>query len=313
MSADVSTEETTSEDVTAEAEAAATPAEEAPAAEKPAGEAPAEASAEAPAEAAAEPAEAKPPEKPKHPSGVDPDARFAEGIKEKEKGKEAYEKGNYEAAVEAWCMARGSFKYIVERKLYEDNPEKLEEVYQLQVLINLNLAQASLKNKEFYQAVTHANKVLEVEPRNVKALYRKAAALIDASAFVEAKDTINKLLDVEPGNAKAKQMMLDAERKERASLKSSKKAARKIIGNFERDPRAGLTFRENVKRVASFLIEYVLSIDVSALVKYYRKEVMSIITCRRFFKRKVVASPAEKKGRPRAKQEDEDVDDKKED
>lgn len=306
MSADASAEETPSEDVTAKA------ADHDSHEDGCGCDASAESGGAGPgADEAA--VEAKPPEKPKHPSGVDPDARFAEGIKEKEKGKQAYESGNYEAAVEAWCMARGSFKYIVERKLYEDNPEKLQEVYQLQVLINLNLAQASLKNKEFYQAVNHANKVLEVEPNNVKALYRKAAALIDASAFSEAKETIKKLLDVEPGNAMAKQMMLDAERKERLSLKSSKKAARKIIGNFERDPRAGLTFRENIKRLTTDVVEYALSIDVAALVKYYRKEAMSFITCRRCFKRKVVAAPAEKKGRSRAKQEEDDIDESKED
>lgn len=221
-------------------------------------------------------AESKPAEKPKHPSGVDPDARFAEGLKEKEKGKVAYEKADYEAAIEAWCMARGSFKYIVERKLYEDNEEKLQEVYKLQVLINLNLAQACLKNKEFYQAVTHANKVLEVEPDNTKALYRKASALIDASAFSEAKETLRHLLKVEPGSATAKQMMNDAERKEKASLKSSKKAARKMVANFERDPRAGLTIRESVERRARFLIEAILSFDVDAWVKYYRKELMRL-------------------------------------
>mmetsp|Transcript_117601 Transcript_117601/g.183726 ORF Transcript_117601/g.183726 Transcript_117601/m.183726 type:complete len:259 (-) Transcript_117601:48-824(-) len=208
---------------------------------------------------------------PKKVNGVDPHERFAEGVRQKEQGKEAYAQGNYEEAVDAWCMARGTFKHIVERELFKDNPEKLEEVKQLQLVVNLNLAQGYLKNKEFHQAVTHANKVLEVEPQNEKALYRKAAALIDASSYAEAKDTLDRLLEVDPSNASAKQMLNDVARKSAASAKSRKKAAQKMMAGMQRDPRTELTHKEYLFEKGSQLLERALSIDIATHLSDLRR------------------------------------------
>lgn len=217
--------------------------------------------------------------------GSDPQVQLAKGVKEKDRGKEAYAKGDYEEAVEAWRRARGTFNNIIEQKLFKDDPAKLEEVEQLQLLINLNLAQGCLKNGQFHEAVSHANKVLEVEPRNEKALHRKAAALMDASSFNKARETLNILLEVDPSSALAKQMLNENARKAAASQKSAKRVSRKMMEGMERDPRTGLTWKEWGKKEASNLIERVLSIDVAALVAS-TPQVRSLRWCRRRCQRK---------------------------
>jgi len=211
--------------------------------------------------------------------GVNPNERLAEGLREKDRGKEAYAKGNYEEADEAWCMARGSLKYIIEKELFKDDPDKLQEVKQLQVVINLNLAQGCLKMNKFQQAISHANKVLEVEPRNEKALYRKASALIDGSLFSEASKTLNILLEEDPTNASARQMLSDIARKAASSKKSDQKAAKKMMAGLERDPRTGLTWTEWGKKEAMDLIESVLPWNLAATYRDLR----SLRWCRRRF------------------------------
>jgi len=214
-------------------------------------------------------------------NGVDPHACFDEGLQEKDRGKDAYAKGKYEEAVTAWCMARGTFKHIVERDLFKDNPAKLAEVKQLQVLINLNLAQGCLKNGQFQQAISHANKVLEVEPRNEKALHRKAAALIDASMYNKAREVLNTLLEVDPNNASAKKMLNDVARKVAMAAKSAKRVSRAMMGGMDRDPRTGLTWKEWGQREASVLLERVLSTDVAAHLQELRVVRMLCRRCQR--------------------------------
>jgi len=169
--------------------------------------------------------------------GVNPEERLNGGLADKEKGSKAYAEGDYENAIEAWCMARGMMKHILERGMFDDDPEKTEFVRNTLKAIYLNLSQGYLKNKEFYQAVQQANMVLEEDPQNTKALYRKASAQIHGSLFEEARKTLQLLLEAEPGNAAALQLLQEVARKEKTSAKSGKKAARKIFANIGHDHR----------------------------------------------------------------------------
>eukprot|EP00408_Alexandrium_pacificum_P033526 CAMPEP_0171272484 /NCGR_PEP_ID=MMETSP0790-20130122/61783_1 /TAXON_ID=2925 /ORGANISM="Alexandrium catenella, Strain OF101" /LENGTH=80 /DNA_ID=CAMNT_0011741423 /DNA_START=21 /DNA_END=260 /DNA_ORIENTATION=+ len=78
-------------------------------------------------------------------------------------------------------------KHILERGFYKDDEAKLAEVRATLLSVHLNLAQGSLKNEEFYQAVQHCGRALEIDPRNTKALYRKASGQLMGSLFLDAK------------------------------------------------------------------------------------------------------------------------------
>jgi len=171
----------------------------------------------------------------------------------------AWQKDDFEGAIEAWSMARGTIKHILERKFFEGYPDKIAECEEQHIKLHLNLAQASLKNKEFHQAITFCNKVL-FEPchdiKNVKALYHKSRAYIMGSQFDEARETIGLLLEMEPGNAAALQLRLDADRTEKAARASAQKAAQKIFRGMkaDHDERIPLSVPEQAKdRVWSWL------------------------------------------------------------
>merc|ERR1719240_1384951 len=88
----------------------------------------------------------------------------SEGLQksEQDKGKEEYNKGNYEEAVKAWSTSLKSVKYIMDKGFYKDNPEQLEEVHQIHLRLNLNMSQASLKLEDWRKAIGYADKVLEL-------------------------------------------------------------------------------------------------------------------------------------------------------
>eukprot|EP00933_Yihiella_yeosuensis_P059962 TRINITY_DN6180_c0_g1_i4.p1 TRINITY_DN6180_c0_g1~~TRINITY_DN6180_c0_g1_i4.p1 ORF type:complete len:251 (-),score=66.59 TRINITY_DN6180_c0_g1_i4:261-950(-) len=161
-----------------------------------------------------------------------------EGHEQKEKGKKAYSEGRYSEAIDSWCMSRGTFKHIRDRKMYEGDEEKENEVRQTLLSIHLNLAQGSLKTGEFYQATDHCGRALEIDPKNTKALYRKAAGFNMGDMFDDARQTLNELLELEPGNAAALQMMQDIDRKSKLALRSAKKASQKMLSQIDHDPRA---------------------------------------------------------------------------
>lgn len=171
--------------------------------------------------------------------GPDPHALLADGKKQKEIGFGAYKVGNYEKAITCWCMARGSMKHILDKEFFKGNDEKVKETADLEHTMHLNLAQAYLKNKEFYQALNFCKKVLDKEPDNLKAWYRKASAHMMGSQYPEARSAIDEMLKLESDNASAKQLLLEIARKEEASKKTGKKAAKKMLNAFdgEHDPR----------------------------------------------------------------------------
>lgn len=169
-------------------------------------------------------------------NGVDPFERLRIGYQEKEKGAAEFERQNYEGAIEAWCMAHGTIKHILERGFFEGYNDKIAECKDLRIKLNLNLAQASIHNKEFHQAIVYCNRVLEdpcEDACNTKALYRKGKALIMGSKFVEARVTLVKLLEVEPQNAAAKQLLSEADVLEKKAQKSARRASQKILDGMK--------------------------------------------------------------------------------
>lgn len=70
----------------------------------------------------------------------------------------------------------------------------------LKVLCNLNNAACKLKLKQHKEAEKLCTKVLEVDDKNVKALYRRAHAYINLVELELAENDIKKALEIDPGN-----------------------------------------------------------------------------------------------------------------
>ncbi|KAG8041366.1 hypothetical protein G9C98_002354 [Cotesia typhae] len=114
----------------------------------------------------------------------------------REKGNEEFRKKNYDSASEKYRTAIG----ILEQLMLIEKP-KDEEWMKLNKLKNpllLNYAQCKLLNKEYYDVIEHCTTVLENEPDNVKALFRRGKAHIGAWNQVEATKDLDKAAELDP-------------------------------------------------------------------------------------------------------------------
>jgi len=86
---------------------------------------------------------------------------------------------------------------------YGLSDEEKNEYKQCKLPCYLNLSQCALKEKEYGEARTQANKALEIDAKNVKALYRRATAFHKLGDWDLAKKDLSTILQVEPNNQSA--------------------------------------------------------------------------------------------------------------
>ncbi|KFO74026.1 Sperm-associated antigen 1, partial [Cuculus canorus] len=112
--------------------------------------------------------------------------------REKEKGNEAFATGDY---VEAVTYYARSISVIPTAAAYN------------------NKAQAEIKLKDWDSALQDCEKVLDMEPGNIKALMRRASVHNQLQNYQAAIEDLSEILHVEPENAIAKRNLLEIERK----------------------------------------------------------------------------------------------------
>eukprot|EP00931_Biecheleriopsis_adriatica_P046185 TRINITY_DN26509_c0_g1_i2.p1 TRINITY_DN26509_c0_g1~~TRINITY_DN26509_c0_g1_i2.p1 ORF type:complete len:235 (-),score=64.66 TRINITY_DN26509_c0_g1_i2:27-701(-) len=146
------------------------------------------------------------------------------------KGKEAYDRGDYTEAVKLWTASLRSVKYLLEKGLYKHNPEHQKDVENMDLRFNLNLAQAHIKLGEFRKAIEFADQALTRDPKSTKALYRKAAALMETLSFAETAEVLQQLLALEPENAAAKDLLAKAKHSAAKGEMRAKRMSQKMLG-----------------------------------------------------------------------------------
>ncbi|GFZ13341.1 rotamase FKBP 1 [Actinidia rufa] len=119
--------------------------------------------------------------------------------KKKEEGNTLFKAGKYIRASKRYEKA---VKYIEYDSSFSEDEKKQAKV--LKVTCNLNDAACKLKLKDYKQAEKLCTKVLELDSRNVKALYRRAQAYINLADLDLAEFDIKKALEIEPDNRDVK-------------------------------------------------------------------------------------------------------------
>ncbi|XP_058689002.1 sperm-associated antigen 1 [Poecile atricapillus] len=112
--------------------------------------------------------------------------------REKEKGNEAFATGDY---VEAVTYYTRSISVIPTAAVYN------------------NKAQAEIKLQDWDSALQDCEKVLDMEPGNIKALMRRATVHMHLQNYQTAIEDLNKVLSVEPENSMAKKSLIEIEEK----------------------------------------------------------------------------------------------------
>ncbi|KAF4022435.1 hypothetical protein G4228_013958 [Cervus hanglu yarkandensis] len=135
--------------------------------------------------------------------------------REKEKGNEAFKSGDYEEAVKYYTRSLSVLPTVAAYN---------------------NRAQAELKLQNWNSAFQDCEKVLELEPGNLKALLRRATTYKHQNKLQEAMEDLNKVLAVEPDNELAKKTLSEVERDLKNSEPASKtqtKGKRMVIQEVE--------------------------------------------------------------------------------
>ncbi|KAJ8484099.1 hypothetical protein OPV22_016584 [Ensete ventricosum] len=119
--------------------------------------------------------------------------------KKKEEGNALFKLGKHAKASERYEKAA---KYIEYDSSFSDEEKKQSKV--LKVTCNLNNAACKLKLKDYKQAEKLCTKVLDIDSRNVKALYRRAQAYMHLCDLDLAEQDIKKALEIDPDNRDVK-------------------------------------------------------------------------------------------------------------
>ncbi|GKV18045.1 hypothetical protein SLEP1_g28474 [Rubroshorea leprosula] len=113
----------------------------------------------------------------------------------KEAGNVLFKTGKYKRALKRYEKAVNFIDYD---STFSD--EEKQQAKLLKVTCNLNNAACKLKLKDYKQAEELCTKVLELDSKNVKALYRRAQAYIHLADFEVAEVDIKRALEIDPDN-----------------------------------------------------------------------------------------------------------------
>ncbi|XP_059298484.1 peptidyl-prolyl cis-trans isomerase FKBP62-like [Lycium ferocissimum] len=119
--------------------------------------------------------------------------------KKKEQGNVLFKAGKYVRASKRYEKAVSFIEYDS-----SFNDDEKEQAKLLKVSCNLNNAACKLKLKEYKEAEKLCTKVLEIDSKNVKALYRRAQAYIQLVDLDLAELDIKKALEIDPDNRDVK-------------------------------------------------------------------------------------------------------------
>ncbi|KAG2434445.1 hypothetical protein HYH02_012275 [Chlamydomonas schloesseri] len=114
----------------------------------------------------------------------------------KDKGNAFFKAGKLARAQSCWDRAVAAVSYD---KSFPDEAKAIAK--EVKRSCWLNLAALDLKKAHWKDAVRNCTSVLELEPANVKALYRRAQAHMGLADFFEAEQDVKRALEAEPDSA----------------------------------------------------------------------------------------------------------------
>lgn len=141
-------------------------------------------------------------------------------------GNEIFQTGNIAAAAVHYSKA---MKYLIPIEL--DTMEQVrKDASNLRAITLLNLAACQLKFQQSHLSAKNCTKVLQLEPENVKALYRRGQALANMSDFEQARLDLMKAKELEPGNRAIEEQLRVLNSKEQAQKAKYKDAMKSMFG-----------------------------------------------------------------------------------
>lgn len=145
----------------------------------------------------------------------------------KDRGTANFKEGDCSTAI--WYYKRIQ-NYLASEKDIEENLEK--ERLALLLASYLNIALCELKLKNYFKAKNAATKALDIDPLNVKALFRRGQALLQLGEAQSAAEDFSQCLKLEPNNTAVKSQQALCGKILREQLQKEKKIYANMFDKF---------------------------------------------------------------------------------
>ncbi|XP_075720622.1 peptidyl-prolyl cis-trans isomerase FKBP8 [Rhinoderma darwinii] len=123
--------------------------------------------------------------------------KLAFANKKRERGNSYYQQADYVFAINSYDIA---LNIVNSSSKVDFTPEEEDELLDVKMKCLNNLAASQLKLDHFEAALKSCNMVLEQQPENIKALFRKGKVLAQQGEYSEAIPILRKALKLEPSN-----------------------------------------------------------------------------------------------------------------
>ncbi|XP_038073276.1 peptidyl-prolyl cis-trans isomerase FKBP8-like isoform X1 [Patiria miniata] len=150
------------------------------------------------------------------------------GDKKRERGNELYSRKDYSGAINSYTKA---LKLFEKAKVSDDDSAKLA-VMELKVKCYNNLAAAQLKIDAYDPALKSCSNALDIEPENVKALFRKGKVLASQGEYEQAIGTMKEALSREPSNKVIHNELSRLTNRESKERQSERQLYQRMVGDM---------------------------------------------------------------------------------
>ncbi|TYZ69159.1 hypothetical protein PybrP1_004268 [[Pythium] brassicae (nom. inval.)] len=149
---------------------------------------------------------------------------IAEANKKKESGNRYFQEKNYEQAAKLYKRA---LKLL---ESWEHAPEEEAACKELLVSLGNNVGNVQFRLRQFAEARQSSLEVLQLDPRNAKAMYRVAQIGLEQSDFTEGIEFAQRAAALEPKNAAVRQLLKDLKKKKQQVKQEQKRLYAKLGG-----------------------------------------------------------------------------------
>ena len=155
---------------------------------------------------------------------ADPTVAIVEAMAQKEEGNAAFKDGDYTAAVRSYRKGTTLLKPFNKKNTGD------EQVKSLLLTLQTNLSMVCYKQDKHKMSRDVATKALEIDPINVKALYRRAVAYRQLGDAESARSDLREALKHEPNNKVVRKEMVSIKKEVEASRAKEKERLQKAFG-----------------------------------------------------------------------------------
>merc|ERR1712228_230187 len=148
----------------------------------------------------------------------------------KEDGNRIFKEKNYKLAYKVY--ERGA---LIINGMYQLNEKQEEEMENVECLLDLNMALASLKLEDYAEAINCCKMALQIDEKSAKAYYRWSEALICMSDYDGARKISLKAKELEPKNIAIDKQLKRIDDLQKQQIEKAKKEEQKIAKRIRKN------------------------------------------------------------------------------